>query len=148
MKQWVLKTAKGQRIIVDRDIWRKYKDYKWHITGGGYSMGCLGGNGHYYLHRLIMETPKGMYTDHINGNKLDNRRSNLRIVTHSQNLHGFNTYPNKSGIRGITRGISRGGKYSGRWIAQVTINYVHKYLGSFPTKELAHQAYLQAKSQL
>ncbi len=50
------------------------------------------------MHRLIMQTPKGLETDHINGNKLDNRRNNLRIVTRSQNALNV---PNKK-VKGRT----------------------------------------------
>lgn len=45
------------------------------------------------MHALIMDTPKGMVTDHINGNGLDNRRKNLRVVTHQVNMN--NTYKHR-----------------------------------------------------
>ena len=38
------------------------------------------------MHRVILETPKGMEADHINGNGLDNRRENIRTCTHAQNM--------------------------------------------------------------
>lgn len=38
-----------------------------------------------YLHRVITDCPKGKIVDHINGNELDNHRSNLRVCTHSEN---------------------------------------------------------------
>ena len=44
------------------------------------------------MHRIIMKTPAGMDTDHINGNGLDNRRVNLRIVTHKENMQNESCY--------------------------------------------------------
>src|ERR1035437_8429020 len=45
--------------------------------GGGYSHQCM--------HRILMDAPKGIEVDHINGNGIDNRRANLRTATHLQN---------------------------------------------------------------
>jgi hypothetical protein len=57
-----------------------------------------------YLHRFIMGAESGMEVDHINHNTLDNRKENLRIVTHSQNLQNPSgaCINSKSGVRGIS----------------------------------------------
>lgn len=39
-----------------------------------------------YLHRFLMDSPEGLIVDHINHQTLDNRRENLRVVTHSENM--------------------------------------------------------------
>lgn len=81
---------------------------------------------------------KGEEIDHINGNTLDNRRGNLRIATHAQNIRN-STKPvtNTSGYKGVT-------KSRGRWKAQYEINGKHVNLGHFETAEEAHQAYCRA----
>lgn len=73
--------------------------------------------------------------DHINRNRSDNRSVNLRLATGSQNC--WNRAPNSPhGLVGVTP------LPSGRWQAQARINGQDKYLGTYSTKELAHQAYL------
>jgi hypothetical protein len=73
--------------------------------------------------------------DHINRDRADNRICNLRLATQSENCTN-RVSKNKHGLRGVTRL-----KY-GRWQAQAIVDGVGKYLGTFATKELAHQAYL------
>jgi hypothetical protein len=54
------------------------------------------------LHRFLMNAPEGLIVDHVNRNPLDNRKSNLRIVTSSQSSQNKGSYStNKSGIRGV-----------------------------------------------
>lgn len=88
-----------------------------------------------YAHRLIMGASETWdVVDHINGDTLDNRRSNLRIVTKAQNganrvkQHACNT----SGYRGVSWS-----KYKRKWEAYVCSNYRMKHLGRYHDPMLA-----------
>jgi len=85
--------------LVDDDNFEYLNQWKWYFNVGyavrGYPKRIL-------MHRVILNTPDNMLSDHINRDKLDNRRSNLRIV--NQSLNNFNTkvrVDNKSGVKGI-----------------------------------------------
>ena len=78
------------------------------------------------MHRAILKTPKGVETDHINRDKLDNRRENLRRSTRSLNCL------NKRPEQGVYLD-----KRSGKWKAAVTIDGFRKYLGTFSEKAAA-----------
>jgi hypothetical protein len=98
------------------------------------------------LHALIMNTPKGMFTDHINGDPLDNRRSNLRICTISENNRNApNHVDGTSGYKGVCYmkdGLNfKRGKNAKRWRAVVNYNKKVHYLGTFATAEEAARAY-------
>jgi hypothetical protein len=77
----------GQLILVD-DTWLgSLAEYSLSIAAGGYVLCYHRPTQTYtYLHRLVIGAPKGKDVDHINGNKLDNRLSNLRICSRSENL--------------------------------------------------------------
>lgn len=89
------------------------------------------------LHRLLMDAPDGMEVDHINHDCLDNRRANLRVVTHQENILNRRgpAINGTSGIRGVTRRSD--GK---KWVAQVARMGRCIYLGSFFTKGQAAKA--------
>jgi HNH endonuclease len=78
------------------------------------------------------------FPDHINGDRLDNRRENLRLVTKRQN--NFNKKVRSDSLTGI-KGITRCGN---RWQALISSDGVKRYLGSFPTPYDAAVAYNQA----
>lgn len=84
-----------------------------------------------YLHQLIMNAPKGYEVDHINNNGLDNRKSNLRVVTHMTNQNNLPLKDNKK-FRGIYFCNTRSA-----WTAQVVFNKKRKSLGSYNTPEEA-----------
>lgn len=89
-----------------------------------------------YLHREIAGTPVGLITDHVNGDRLDNRRANLRIATPSQNGANSSGRQRKSPYRCVYQH-----KPSGRWIAQVSEGGKPQHLGIFDTPEEAAIAY-------
>jgi ribosomal protein L24E len=94
------------------------------------------------LHRLIMGCPKGMVIDHIDGNGLNNRKSNLRICTHAQNcqnLHGANSRNITSGIRGVSWH-----KRDKRWRVRVA----RKHIGEYKDLETAKRVAIEARRKL
>ncbi len=99
-----------------------------------------------YLHRLILsrilDRPlvKGEHTDHINGDKLDNRRANLRVATQAQNnRNGPKPITNKSGLKGVSWD-----KVNRKWVAQINFDKKVIFLGRYGTSEEAYAAYCEA----
>lgn len=85
------------------------------------------------LHREILGLEAGdrLEADHLNGNRLDCRRSNLRVVTKRQNKQNLASY---RGARSSYRGVSW---LKGKWTARVRLNGTLHYLGSYDTEERA-----------
>lgn len=90
-----------------------------------------------YLHRVLMNAGHGWDVDHINGNPLDNRRPNLRLCTHAQNMARCRSYrPSKYGFRGVSQNYK-----SGRFMATISIKDKKVYLGTRDTAEQAAHLY-------
>lgn len=125
--------------------WIKKRGHKKNTAGGkrlGYiSIGV--GFRLYQAHRLAWlymtgEWPK--FLDHIDGDRSNNRFSNLRIATASQNAaNAKRSATNTSGFKGVT--WHKGAK---KWMAQIVVREERKYLGLFDRVEDAHQAYVSA----
>lgn len=143
----------GEKIYVDvadADLINRC----WHLTNRGYVGGNEAvGDGTFrqiIMHRVIMSRMLGRELerrdtiDHVDGNKLNNTRSNLRLATRSQN--GANTtrqVNNTSGYKGVSWH-----KASGKWSADITKDYRRRHLGVFETPEEAHKAYKAAAMEL
>jgi len=117
----------------------KLSNHTWYLCK---STGYIRSNakGHPYMHRLIMNAPKGVQVDHINGDKLDNRKENLRLCSHRENVLNRPKHKNNTtGYKGVYFNKKRDVYQS-----FITINGLHKYLGSFQTAEEAYRAYCSA----
>lgn len=95
--------GKGMFTLVDDEDYGWLSKHKWHLDR--YVIRSIYLNGKRYhsrMHRVIINTPEGMHTDHINGDKLDNRRENLRVCTRSENMANCGLKKsNKSGYKGV-----------------------------------------------
>ncbi len=130
--------------LLDNDIFEDVNRWKWKTNNSGYvrRTKTLSNNGNktfktVYLHRYVLNEPSGKEVDHINKNKLDNRRENLRLVTHSQNHWNTNAQSNsKSGIKGVSYS-----KVRDLWCAFIKVNGKNINLGGFLDKHSAKVAY-------
>ena len=136
----------GNFVLIDEDDYDFLSMWKWNI-GSGYASRAasvieyeMGTPRRISMHRQILSCPKGMVIDHINRNKLDNRKSNLRVCTYSENT--ANAYRKQ-------RGTS---KYKGvyyksdckKWCAELIAHGKRIYLGLHITEKDAALAYNKA----
>ena len=135
----IIPLTQGKETIVDDEYYEYLSQARCFLTGksdGGYA-GFRIDNNIILVHRFIMNTPPGMETDHINGDSLDNRRSNLRVCTHLEN--GYNRGKqsnNTSGYKGVYWHSQRN-----KWAAQIDAHGKHVYIGIFEDILEAAQAY-------
>lgn len=152
-----IQLSRGQKTIVD-DCDADLNQFKWHAS---HCKGYAGGGKFIArrsiysrtekdtierLHRVVLSRMLGRpllrteFADHINGDTLDNRRENLRLATHEQNMRNKKHYSNsKSGLKGATQD-----KRTGKWVAYIGHEGRVKNLGAYDTPEEAHAAYCGA----
>lgn len=138
-------TNKGNVFLVSLEDINISVERGWSISTQGYVEAKIFGKS-VLLHRLIAEKI-GLDTknciDHINGNKKDCRRCNLRAASYCQNLwNSTKKSTNTSGYKGVSLNKRRN-----KWSAYITTNGKRKFLGNFNTPELAYQAYCEAANK-
>lgn len=135
--------TQGELAEIDDADFERVSKCKWHYTNTGYA--ATRKNGKIILmHRFLLGAKKGIEVDHKNGKKLDNRSSNLRFCTRSQNM--MNVGLRKNNISGY-RGVSYE-KNLGRWRMRLGLYGKTVISKTFKTKEEAALAYVSAAVEL
>lgn len=143
----VIKLNRGYEAFVDDEDYEKVNIFKWFITNGGYAARTFNFKSGtketetIKMHRFIMNTSNGMETDHINHNRLDNRKCNLRVCTKSENQR--NAKVRKDSVSGY-KGVSQRNTiiYKKKpWRAYITYQGKPKHIGYYRTALEAAIAY-------
>ena len=139
MKQIVL--TKARVAVVDDEDFSRLSITKWFAVdcaGSFYARTHIGGGKQEYMHRIVMNAPRGMQVDHVNHDTLDNRKENLRLCTQSQNNANMRKPSGKwsSRYKGVTWHSKRR-----KWCAHGRVNGRYTHLGLFVTEEDAARAY-------
>lgn len=129
--------------LVDIDDLPRVAVRRWNVSPAGYAVagraGCL------YMHRVVMGAQKGQQVDHVDGNKLDNRRANLRICTNSENRRNQKIRKDSShNFKGVER---RTKGFRTRFYARIMVDGRRLALGGYETELEAAHAYDRAAAK-
>ena len=138
----IIALTKRRRAVVDPEDYEEQSRHKWYALRGDKTSipryyACRKKNGRrVFMHREIMNCPPGMEVDHINGDTLDNRRANLRICTHADNLYNRKPRIATSSYKGVCFH-----KLAKKWRSQISYKYKKHHIGFFKHQVRAAKAY-------
>lgn len=138
-------TKDNRTILVDNSDYDYLSQFTWGVGSHGYAVryNWKPNRKAILMHREIMNPAKGLQVDHINRNKLDNRRQNLRACTNAQNVRNtLHRSTNKLGLKHICLD-----KLSNMFKVQITIDGKKVYHNTFKTLEKATKARDKALQQ-
>ena len=130
--------TQGKQAIVDDEDFERVNQWKWCFHKGNNEKNAYAFRfNSIRMHRFILNVPKGLHVDHINGDTLDNRKKNLRICTQLENNR--NT-PKRKDTTNKYKGIHFV-KQRNKWIARIQVNGKRIHSGYFNTQEEAARRY-------
>ena len=143
MKEMILRD--GRKTLLDDDDFELFNRNLWGVNSNGYARRGVGKRAKtLLLHRLVIDAPEGMFVDHINCDKLDNRKSNLRLCTSSQNKMNVGLKSNNTtGYKGVSFRKDRN-----KYRASIELNGKTFRLGTYTDPVEAAKAYDEAAKRL
>jgi hypothetical protein len=133
-----IKLNRGYVTLVDDEDYEYLNQFKWYLNSNGYARTTSPQR--MYMHALINKPPVGLQTDHVNRDKLDNRRSNLRSVTPLENSRNHGIHPtNTSGHPGVSW------TKTDKWEVYIWLKNKKKHIGRFAEFKDAVKARKQAE---
>lgn len=137
-----VKVGNNSFMLCDTEDWERLKNHYWNVNAAGYATAGTSAGGTMFFHKEVTNTTSEII-DHINMNKLDNRKCNLRIADKKINSinRGLQSN-NKTGCKGVYHD-----RRYGTWNARVTVDRKTIHLGTFPTKEEAIAARLAGEEK-
>ena len=140
-----LHLLRGQVTRVDDADYPWLSTYAWRLNSGGYAVRTATFGTHkriLCLHRELLQVPRGLVVDHVDHDKLNNTRDNLRIITQQQNLQYRRCFRNnRSGYKGVTA-------QHGQYHARIHVDGRAWHLGFYDAPETAAKVYDAAARQL
>lgn len=148
METWTEVEITGGKVLVDNRDLHLLENVKWYVGNKGYARRNTpagnGKQGHELLHVVIMKRKSTDMVDHILGDKLDNRRSQLRVCSNEENSRNRRKASNNtSGYKGVTYLK----KYK-TWHARISLGGKYRSLGTFKCIKDAALAYNFAAAEL
>lgn len=137
--------ANGESFYFDLEDYDRIKDFYWE-NNHGYAVAKKYHNDtieYIYMHRFLIGAQDDYIVDHIDRNRVNNVKNNLRLTNSSGNAKNASIAKNNtSGFTGVTYDRRRN-----QWIAQITVNYQNKSIGEYVAKEDAIKARLEAEKK-
>jgi len=140
--------TQGAFCVVDAEDFDVLSKYRWILKEGHgrpYVVRSAGAHNLILMHRQLLDAPKGLEVDHIDGDTLNNRRGNLRLCTRAQNMRNRTALHinNTTGYRGVTFSARKNA-----YIARIKVDGKFIHLGSRHTALTAGLLYDAAARQL
>lgn len=130
-------TEKGEKFYFDPEDYHKIKNHSWHLCDGY----VVAGN-NVKMHRIITDCGDGDEVDHVNHRTNDNRKRNLRVGTHQENMMNKRTYKNNtSGVPGVTWSKSHK-----QWHSRIQVKGDRIELGYYDDLDAAKQVRKDAEA--
>ena len=144
-KMKLIPLTRGKFSKVDDEDYDLLMHWHWTCSVAGYAVRGIKKNKKciaILMHRQLINAPKGISTDHINGDCLDNQKSNLRLCTHAENIRNSKRHRNNTtGFKGVSF-------VDGKWRMHIKKNYKMFWFGYFGTPEEAARAYDEKAKEL